>query len=156
MIYRIRIILDCKEDVIRDIEIQDNKTFEDLHKTIINCFDFKGNEMASFYLSDENWKQGKEITLDSFLDDNMLMKETRLNSVINESQKKFIYIYDFLKLWTFYIDIFEIKDLKKDTTYPKYIFSEGKLPKEAPNRKFVADEKNDGFKEEDLDYEDFY
>ena len=48
--------------------------------------------MASFYLSDENWKQVKEITLDSFLDDNMLMKETRLNSIINESQKKFIYI----------------------------------------------------------------
>ena len=57
MIFRIRIILDSKEDVIRDIEILANNTFEDLHKAIINCFDFKGNEMASFYLSDDNWKQ---------------------------------------------------------------------------------------------------
>ena len=47
----------------------------------------------------------------------MLMKETHLNSIVNESQKKFIYIYDFLNLWTFYIDIFEIKDHKKNTIY---------------------------------------
>jgi hypothetical protein len=158
MIFRIRIILDSKEDVIRDIEILANNTFEDLHKAIINCFDFKGNEMASFYLSDDNWKQNEEIILDSFLEDNsqMLMKETLLNSIVNESQKKFIYIYDFLKLWTFYIDIFEIKDHKKNTIYPKFIFSKGNLPDEAPKKTFIADENNDDFNEEKLDYDNFY
>ena len=115
MIFRIRVILDSNDDVLRDIEILANNTFEDLHKAIINCFDLRGNEMASFYLSDEKWKQNEEIILDSFLEDNsqMLMKETHLNSIISESQKKFIYIYDFLNLWTFYIDIFEIKDIYK-------------------------------------------
>ena len=158
MIFRIRIILDSKEDVIRDIEILANNTFEDLHKAIINCFDFKGNEMASFYLSDDNWKQNEEIILDSFLEDNsqMLMKETHLNSIVNESQKKFIYIYDFLKLWTFYIDIFAIKDHKKNTIYPKFIFSKGSLPEKAPKKTFIADENNDDFNEEKLDYDNFY
>ena len=158
MIFRIRIILDSKEDVIRDIEILANNTFEDLHKAIINCFDFKGNEMASFYLSDDNWKQNEEIILDSFLEDNsqMLMKETHLNSIVNESQKKFIYIYDFLNLWTFYVDIFEIKDHKKNTIYPKFIFSKGSLPEKAPKKTFIADENNDDFNEEKLDYDNFY
>ena len=158
MIFRIRIILDSKEDVIRDIEILANNTFEDLHKAIINCFDFKGNEMASFYLSDDNWKQNEEIILDSFLEDNsqMLMKETHLNSIVNESQKKFIYIYDFLKLWTLYIDIFEIKDHKKNTIYPKFIFSKGSLPEQVPKKTFIADENNDDFNEEKLDYDNFY
>ena len=134
MIFRIRVILDSNDDVLRDIEILANNTFEDLHKAIINCFDLRGNEMASFYLSDEKWKQNEEIILDSFLEDNsqMLMKETQLSSIVSESQKKFIYIYDFLNLWTFYIDIFEIKDKTKDAIYPKYIFSKGILACEGP------------------------
>jgi len=158
MIFRIRIILDSKKDVLRDIEILANNTFEDLHKAIINCFDLRGNEMASFYLSDENWKQNEEIILDSFLEDNsqMLMKETHLSSIVSESQKKFIYIYDFLKLWTFYIDIFEIKDQKKDAIYPKYIFSKGNLPDEAPKKLFIADKNNDDYNDEELDYNNFY
>ena len=51
MIYRLIIILDTKEDVIRDIEIKSKNTFEDLHFVIVNAFGFAGNEMASFYLS---------------------------------------------------------------------------------------------------------
>lgn len=158
MIFRIRVILDSNDDVLRDIEILANNTFEDLHKAIIDCFDLRGNEMASFYLSDEKWKQNEEIILDSFLEDNsqMLMKETHLNSIISESQKKFIYIYDFLNLWTFYIDIFEIKDQKKDAIYPKYIFSKGNLPNEAPKKTFIADENNNDFNEEELGYNNFY
>tara|TARA_B100001142_G_C14114599_1_gene570524 strand:+ start:136 stop:612 length:477 start_codon:yes stop_codon:yes gene_type:complete len=158
MIFQIRIILDSKKDVLRDIEILANNTFEDLHKAIINCFDLRGNEMASFYLSDEKWKQNEEIILDSFFEDNsqMLMKETYLSSIVSESQKKFIYIYDFLNLWTFYIDIFEIKDQKKGDIYPKYIFSKGNLPDEAPKKTFIADKNNDDFNDEELNYNNFY
>lgn len=158
MLYRIRVILDSKEDVIRDFEIPYNNTFEELHLAIINCFEFEGKEMASFYISDGNWRQGQEIVLDNFFEDNneLLMKETKLNSIVNENQKKFIYIYDFLKLWTFYIDIFEIKDHKKNTIYPKFIFSKGSLPEKAPKKTFIADENNDDFNEEKLDYDNFY
>ena len=48
MIYRFRIILDVKEDVLRDIEIEETATFEDLHHAITQAFGFLGNEMASF------------------------------------------------------------------------------------------------------------
>ena len=50
MIFRIRIILDTKEDIIRDIEIENNSTFKDLHTEILKSFQFDGNEMASFSL----------------------------------------------------------------------------------------------------------
>ena len=65
MIYRFRIILDVKEDVLRDIEIEETATFEDLHLTITQAFGFLGNEMASFYLSNEEWIQGDEMPLEA-------------------------------------------------------------------------------------------
>jgi hypothetical protein len=59
MIYRYRIILDAKEDVFRDIEIGSENTLEELHNSITQAFGFEGNEMASFYVSNENWEQGE-------------------------------------------------------------------------------------------------
>ena len=106
MIYRLRIILDTKEDVIRDIEIKSTNTFEDLHFAIVNAFGFAGNEMASFYLSNSKWIQGEEITFESFGHEKV-MKEHILNTIINNDQKNFIYVYDFLKLWTFFIEVIE-------------------------------------------------
>ena len=154
MIYRIRIILDCDGEVFRDIEIRENSSFEDLHLSIINYFNFNGGEMASFYISDDSWKQGEEIMLENFTEDNyqMVMKTTKLNSVINESNNKFIYIYDFLKLWTFYVEVFEIKEEKGGSEYPKNIFSNGNLPDQPPEKKFVSDGKiNEIFDDDDSD-----
>ena len=63
MIYRFRIILDTDEDVFRDIEIEASATLEDFHNTITQSFGFDGNEMASFYKTNEAWEEGEEITL---------------------------------------------------------------------------------------------
>ena len=51
MIYRFRVILDAKEDVFRDIEIDSENTLEEFHNSITQAFGFEGNEMASFYVS---------------------------------------------------------------------------------------------------------
>ena len=156
MIFRIRIILDTKEDIIRDIEIENNSTFKDLHTEILKSFQFDGNEMASFYLSNDNWDQGKEISLSSFQEeDELIMENCPLDLIINENQKKFIYIYDFLKLWTFFVEIFEIKKQKKNTIYPKLIFSLGKLPEKAPDKNFEKIKDNEFEDNFEDDYNDY-
>ena len=158
MIYRIRIILDTKEDIIRDIEIENNSTFKDLHLEILKSFQFDGNEMASFYLSNDNWIQGKEISLSSFQEedkDELIMENCSLDSIIDENQKKFIYIYDFLNLWTFFIEIFEINSIIKDVKYPKLIFSLGKIPKKAPVKNFEELKDNDFEDDFEDNYDDY-
>ena len=153
MIYRLRIILDSEEDVIRDIEIKSDSSFEDLHFAIINSFNFIGNEMASFYLSDINWSQGEEITLESFTDEK-IMKNTTLDSIIRDTQLNFIYVYDFLKLWTFFIEVIETCDDNKNSIYPQTIFSIGMIPKNAPEKRFEEDKLEsdniDYYEDEDL------
>ena len=158
MIYRIRIILDTKEDIIRDIEIENNSTFKDLHLEILKSFQFDGNEMASFYLSNDNWIQGKEISLSSFQgedEDELIMENCSLDSIIDENQKKFIYIYDFLNLWTFFIEIFEINSIIKDEKYPKLIFSLGKIPEKAPDKNFEEIKDNDFENDFEDNYDDY-
>jgi len=154
MIYRLRIILDSEEDVIRDLEIKSDSSFEDLHSAIVNSFNFNGNEMASFYLSDDTWSQGEEITLESFRDEKV-MKDTSLKSVINDSQLNFIYVYDFLKLWTFFVEVVEICDEDESSIYPQTIFSIGMIPKNAPNKTFLED-KSKGDDIANYDEEDLY
>ena len=154
MIDRLRIILDAKIDVIRDIEIKSINTFEDLHFAIVNAFSFEGNEMASFYLSDPEWKQGEELTFESFGHEKV-MKEHVLNTIINNDQKNFIYVYDFLKLWTFFIEVVETNDENSYSHYPQTIFSIGDTPIKAPEKLFVED-KSDKYLEDDFEEEDPY
>ncbi len=159
MIYRFRIILDTHEDVFRDIEIEEEATLEDFHNAIINAFGFDGNEMASFYLSDGDWNQGEEISqfdLSEGADSIRLMNETSLDSVVSESQTKLIYVYDFLSMWTFLIELGEIAEPEPGRDYPNLMFVHGQIPLEAPDKEFIAEK--DEFEEDmdsDFDLEDY-
>jgi len=158
MIYRIRIILDVKEDVFRDIEIEATSTLEDLHHAITQSFGFLGNEMASFYKSNESWYQGEELPLES-MENGSNMRDEPLNKIFTSSQHHLIYVYDFLNLWTFFVELNETADIISSSSYPNLIYSKGDVPEEAPEKIFEADNKkeleaNDEEEDIDLDYND--
>ncbi len=91
MIYRFRVILDAKEDIFRDIEIEDSATLEEFHDVIFQSFGFDGGEMAAFYKSDEQWEQGAEIPLfDMGEGDARTMAEYRLESVFDKQNTKML------------------------------------------------------------------
>ena len=158
MIYRIRIILDVKEDVFRDIEIEATSTLEDLHHAITQSFGFLGNEMASFYKSNESWHQGEELPLES-MENGSNMRDEPLNKIFTSSQHHLIYVYDFLNLWTFFVELKETADIISSSSYPNLIYSKGDVPEEAPEKIFETDnekefEANDEEEDIDLDYND--
>ena len=160
MIYRFRVILDndTDEDVFRDLEIQETDTLEDLHNAITQSFGFDGTEMASFYISDDMWNQGDEISLFDLSDDAsaQLMSDTQINSIVYEMQPKLIYVYDFFNLWTFYVELAEIVDAIDGYTYPNLMFSKGEIPDDAPEKVFETEDIDD-FNEfdDDLDIDDY-
>ncbi|RED44945.1 IS1096 element passenger TnpR family protein [Seonamhaeicola aphaedonensis] len=147
MIYRFRVILDndTEEDIFRDLEIRETDSLEDLHNIITQSFGFDGTEMASFYLSDDQWNQGEEISLFDLSDDNSarLMIETTINDVVHEAQPKLIYIYDFLSMWTFYVELAEIVEEAESTDYPNLMFVHGQIPDTAPEFSFESEEGED-------------
>ncbi len=160
MIYRFRAILDTHEDVFRDIEIEASNTLEDLHNTVTQSFGFGGQEMASFYISNDLWEQGEEIALFDMSDEPgsvRVMSETLLEDVVNKDQTKLIYVYDFFNLWTFMVELAEIAEYEEGRTYPNLMFAHGQIPDEAPDKEFVADNAGDDENDEDydLDPEDY-
>lgn len=162
MIYRFRIILDhmTEEDIFRDIEIRKTDTLEDLHNTITQSFGFDGAEMASFYVSDEEWNQGEEISLFDMSEGGnsvRLMHETLLEDIVDTERTKLIYVYDFLNMWTFFVELGEIVEEAEGTDYPNLMFVHGQIPVEAPEKTFEAEDPMDLDEFDNLkidDYED--
>lgn len=159
MILRIRTILDVEEDVLRDIEIDEKFLLKDLHDLIIKSYGFEGKEMASFYKTNESWEQGDEMSLFD-LEIGKDYSNDSLNTIFNSENNRLIYVYDFLELWTFFIEVMEISEINKNTTYPNLVFSKGKVPENSPSKIFQeSNSKTDIEKNEDnpcLDYDDFY
>lgn len=166
MIYRFRVILDndTDDDIFRDIEINKSDNLEDFHNSITQSFGFEGNEMASFYLSDKEWNQGEEISLFDLGDigeANRLMSDVLMESEINNDNNRIIYVYDFLNLWTFLIELVEIVELNSGVNYPNLIFSKGQIPSTVPEKKFKSEKRFDkDNKDGELgnynEYDDFY
>lgn len=146
--YTVRAILDIQEDVIRTIQVEDNINLENLHQIIAKSFGFKGHEMASFYKADEDWNQGEEIPLFNMAEagEDISMENCILNEILSKKNDKLIYVYDFLNLWTFYVEVLEISEEEK-TDLPITILSVGEVPEKAPEKHFVAESFEDDFDE---------
>ena len=163
MIYRMRAILDTETDVIRDFEIEANATLEELHDAISQSFGFAGNEMASFYRSDENWTQREELPLVDMGVGERPLNEKPLNKVLSEDENRLIYVYDFLNLWTFFVELIETAEKDHLKGYPCLIFSHGEVPETPPDKDFVAEQgldedlnEDNASDEDEFDEDQFY
>lgn len=153
MAYKIRVILDVEEDVIRDIVVNEAISLEDLHFTIAKSFGFNGQEMASFYRADDQWEQGIEIPLCDMSedDDAISMGNCNVTDILRKTGDKLIYVYDFFSMWTFFVELIDPK-VKLAGELSKTVFSFGKTPKEAPEKEFTSEKLLD---EDDYFNDDF-
>ncbi|MFL2610333.1 MAG: IS1096 element passenger TnpR family protein [Flavobacteriaceae bacterium] len=155
MIYRLRIILDndTKEDILRDVEIDKNSNLTDLHELILLSFNFSADQMASFYTVDEDWIQLNEISLMNFDESTDSMDSVLIANILNNQNTKLLYIYDFMNMWTFYVELIEEAKEINNIIYPRIIFSIGDVPKKAPEKKFTSeDDENEDLGEDEYLY----
>lgn len=128
-IFKFRVIIDTEQDVFRDIEIETDATFEQLHEALLDAFDFELGEMASFYMSNEQWEKGLEIPLMEMAGDAALsMKSTKLSDMLSKPSEKVLYVYDFMRMWIFYVELMEVKKDMPSTIYPRVALVYGDAP----------------------------
>lgn len=141
--YRFRITFEDHDDVSRDIEIRSTQTFEELHHAIHNAIGFDGSKTSSFFMSDDNWKKGKEITSrDLKKDENekaIPMKKSRLCDTIIDPHQKIYYTFDPSSPWTFRIELVKInREEDPFAVYPRTIKSNGEAPKQYQTSNIAA------------------
>lgn len=154
MIYRIRAILDTENDVIRDFEIEASATLEELHDAVSQYYGFAGNEMASFYRSDENWTQGEELPLIDMGVGKKPFNRKPINEILSDNENRLIYVYDFLNLWTFFVELVETAEKDHLKGYPSMIFSHGEVPETPPDKNFFTEDSFEESVNQDDDVED--
>ena len=133
MVYRFTIISDEADDFIREIQIDSDATFFELHEAILKAAGYKDDQMTSFFTCDEDWEKEQEITLEdmgsSSDEDSYIMRETRLSELLEDKKQKMLYVFDPLAERVFFIELSEIitgKDLEK----AKCTRKEGQAPQQ--------------------------
>src|ERR1043165_2221324 len=151
--------------VYRDIVIKHNQTFQDLHLAILKAYEFDNKHQATFYRSNDQWQRGREISLGKYdkeyRADPLMMANTTIGSEIRDTNQKFIYVYDFLKNWTFLVELINVtKEESSKIIYPATSRVEGIGPQQYGTRsllgkkfvdieeKYELPQNNEGFTEE--------
>ncbi|KAB2814886.1 IS1096 element passenger TnpR family protein [Phaeocystidibacter luteus] len=147
-IHKLRVILDTEEDIFRDIDILADQTLLQLHEAILGAFGIADGEMASYYHTDEEWAQGEEIPMVDMGNnpDAAAMHQIHVEDLLVRSGDRLLYVYDYLNMWTFFIEFVQTLDPTEGTTYPTVSLSYGDAPKEAPSKDFgeTTGSKNSG------------
>jgi len=139
LVCRLFAYLDKDETISWKIEVDRRQTFEDLHNFLKNFLKLPGNELASFYTADDNWRSIQEITLVDMsggMGDFTLptMKESVIDLFVFKPYRKLIYIYDFINYYKFFIEILEEKEAELGIQYPRCIEGKPRLTKTQLNR----------------------
>ncbi|MFA6277491.1 MAG: hypothetical protein WC622_12115 [Pedobacter sp.] len=133
-IYRFKISFEDFDDVVREIDIKTNQTFEDLHRAIHRSTGYNADKSSSFYVSTDNWIKGDEIALlpnDRKINNGVtLMENAKLSNFIEDPHQKFYYIYNFERPFDFHVELIKII-LENDPNieYPFLVKSTGEAPK---------------------------
>jgi len=171
-VLKFRVYFEEDDSVYRDIAIKHTQNFLQLHQAILKAYEFDSKHQATFFRSNDHWQKGREISLQKY--DRpykvapLLMEETTIGSEIRDPNQKFIYNYDFVKGWSFMVELINVsKEENAKLEYPHTAKSEGIAPSQYGTKGLVGDklaemeEKYDlsagaeGFGEEGEDSDDY-
>ena len=164
MIYRFTIISDEVDDFVREIQIDPEATFFDLHEAILKAANYTNDQMTSFFICDDDWEKEKEITQEEMDNnpemDSWIMKEPRLNELIEDEKQKLLYVFDYMTERCFFIELSEIIT-GKEIKGAKCTKKSGEAPKQTVDFEEMAagggslDLDENFYGDQDFDMEDF-
>lgn len=148
------------DNINRSIALTNGQSFLQFHEAILNAFEFeKKTASAVFYESNEKQLKGRAISSEVLVNKKdapaLSMLKTPVSALIDNPDKKFIYEFDPVKNWAFFVELIGIdKEENAKITYPHCFYKEGIAPaltgakSLAENRMVEMEEKYDLGKEE--------
>lgn len=119
MIFLFRIISDEKPDFFRDLVAGGSDTFLDFHNTLQKELGYDPTQLASFFITNQQWEKEQEITLIDMMQDpdveTFTMDQVTLDEHIREVNQRMLYLFDFFSDRAFFIELIE----KANETSPR-------------------------------------
>jgi pRiA4b ORF-3-like protein len=143
-ILKFRVYFEEDDSIYRDVAVKHTQSFLQLHQVILKAYEFDSKHQATFYRSNDHWQRGREISLDKYDKpykvEPLLMDVTTVGSEIRDPNQKFIYVYDFVKNWSFLVELINVgKEDNGKLDYPAVIKTEGIAPSQYGTKGLVGD-----------------
>lgn len=143
-VYRFRVAFEDQEDTVREIEILGKQSYENFHRAIQEAIGFDNSKDASFFMSDDYWRKGQELTTRKLFDEDddeddfrrqkkakvMKMSETKIADYIDDPHQKMVYVFDPAAKWTLLIELIKIVTDDPKANYPRTVKSSGAAPRQ--------------------------
>lgn len=129
MVFHFLVLSGEDEDFVREILIDAKSSFLDFHKAIQESVGYDQGQLASFFLSDDDWGKGQEITLMQMDEqsESLLMDEILLKEHIDEPKERLIYTFDFFGNRGFFVEVLSVSE-DRDLKEPALVRAEGDAP----------------------------
>ena len=132
---KFRVYWEEDDAIYRDVVVKHTQNFTELNNIILKAFEFDQKHDATFFRSNDIWKRGREISKavyeKEYVAAPLLMEETTIGSEIIDTNQHFIFLYDFVKSWTFLIELIQViknADADMSLEYPIVSRTEGVGP----------------------------
>lgn len=112
MIYRFVFVSDEVDDFFREIQIDSEASFLDLHHAILDAVGYPDDQMTSFFICEDNWEKREEITREEMNTDSSVdswvMESTPLSELVEDEKQRLLYLFDPLAERYFFMELKQI------------------------------------------------
>ncbi|MDL2255630.1 plasmid pRiA4b ORF-3 family protein [Parabacteroides sp. OttesenSCG-928-K15] len=112
MVFRFLILSDEVDDFKREIRIDAEATFLDLHDILLDSVGYDRDQITSFFICDDDWSKKIEITrveMDTSSEvDSYIMEDTRLEELLEDEHQKLLFVFDYFTERAFFMELREI------------------------------------------------
>lgn len=158
MTYRFIIISSESEDFMREIEIDSNAKFLELHEAIQETCGYEPGQVTSFVMCRKGWERGEEVALEDMgfesSKDSYVMAKTRLKDLLTKEKQHMLYVFDPLSERAFFIELSEIIPSEEKKIKTKVTREQGKAPKQIAEPVFDENFEDDDLFGDGIDDED--
>jgi hypothetical protein len=133
-VFKIKISWEDDDNINRNIALTNGQSFLQFHEAILKAFEFdKKDASAIFYESNDKFMKGRGISSEVLVNKKdapaLSMLKTPVSALIDSPDKKFVYVYDPVKNWTFLVELIGIdKEENPKIDYPHCFYKEGISP----------------------------
>lgn len=130
MVYKFVVLSDEDESFVREFEFLDTHTLMDFHNLIQDELEFDKSQMASFFMTTDNWEKEEEFTLFDMGTGSSTMEVAILEDIIFRKSQKLLYVFDFFNERALFVEYTgEVKEID-GREYPSCTNSKGVPPKQ--------------------------